>query len=142
MPIHARLFGEVPQRTWVLCGRDAPTARRLALERRGVQVFPIARRGTGLDLKRGLERIARQGVRDLLVEGGGEVAAGLLRRGLVDEIHWFVAPRWIGAEGRPALGPLGIDALASAPRLDAMEVRRLGMDLHVRGRVRGVEGSR
>lgn len=136
VPASARVLRDEPDRTWVLCGRAAPATRQRTLERQGVRVLPVALRGKRLDLTRALERLAKEGLRDVLVEGGGVVAAGLLGASLVDEVHWFVAPRWIGGDGKPALGPLGIDALASAGTLRGVEVRRVGRDIHVRGRVR------
>ena len=135
VPQRARLFRENPDRTWVLCARSAPARRRLALERLGVRVLPVALRGKRLDLGRSLQRLAQEGLRDVLVEGGGVLAAGLLGADLVDELHWFVAPRFIGGDGRPSLGPMGIDALASAGTLRGVEVRRVGSDVHVRGTV-------
>jgi diaminohydroxyphosphoribosylaminopyrimidine deaminase/5-amino-6-(5-phosphoribosylamino)uracil reductase len=139
VPPSARLFREHPDRTWVLCAHAAPAARRRSLERQGVGVHSVPLRGKRLDLVRAFERLAKEGLRDVLVEGGGLVAAGLLGAGLVDELHWFLAPRWIGADGRPALGTMGIDALASAGTLRGVEVRRVGRDVHVRGRVGGGE---
>jgi diaminohydroxyphosphoribosylaminopyrimidine deaminase/5-amino-6-(5-phosphoribosylamino)uracil reductase len=140
VPAGVRLFREDADRTWVLCARSAPAARRRALERQGVRVLSVALRGKRLDLARACERLAQEGLRDVLVEGGGVLAAGLLGASLVDELHWFVAPRWIGADGRPALGAMGIDALARAGTLRGVEVRRVGKDIHVRGRV-GAEGQ-
>jgi diaminohydroxyphosphoribosylaminopyrimidine deaminase/5-amino-6-(5-phosphoribosylamino)uracil reductase len=71
----------------------------------------------------------------VLVEGGGELAAGLLREDLVDELHWFAAPRLLGGDARPALGALAIAQLADAVALRDPEVRRLGPDLHLRARL-------
>jgi diaminohydroxyphosphoribosylaminopyrimidine deaminase/5-amino-6-(5-phosphoribosylamino)uracil reductase len=35
----------------------------------------------------------------------------------------------LGAEGRPALGAMGIDSLAQAPHFDLVEVRAIGGDI-------------
>ncbi len=80
----------------------------------------------------------------MLVEGGGQLGAALLRAGLVDEVHWFAAARLLGSDGREALGPLGVRALARAPLLRDVCVRRVGEDLYLRGRLErpGGEGTR
>jgi diaminohydroxyphosphoribosylaminopyrimidine deaminase/5-amino-6-(5-phosphoribosylamino)uracil reductase len=78
--------------------------------------------------------LAKQGLSELLVEGGGGLAAALLRAELVDELHWFVAPRLIGADGFPALAGLGLGRLARAPELAELRVRKLGRDVHFTGR--------
>ena len=89
-----------------------------------------------LDLRRALTELARLGLSELLVEGGGELAASLWREELVDELHWFLAPKLIGADGVPALGGLGLRALADARTLGDLRVRRVGEDLHIWGPVR------
>jgi diaminohydroxyphosphoribosylaminopyrimidine deaminase/5-amino-6-(5-phosphoribosylamino)uracil reductase len=124
-----------PERTWVVAAADAPAARRRALERAGVRVLPVPRRGAHLDLRRALAALGRAGLTTLLVEGGGGLGAALLRAGLVDELHWFVAPSCLGGDARPALGPLGVARLGSRVALEAPLVSRLGADLYLRGRV-------
>jgi diaminohydroxyphosphoribosylaminopyrimidine deaminase/5-amino-6-(5-phosphoribosylamino)uracil reductase len=95
-----------------------------------------------LDLDRVMTRLGTEGVTQILVEGGGVLAAALLRAHLVDELHWFVAPRLLGGDGRPALGDLGLKSLVETPLLEG-QVRRVGGDLYIRGPIRNfVDGSR
>jgi diaminohydroxyphosphoribosylaminopyrimidine deaminase/5-amino-6-(5-phosphoribosylamino)uracil reductase len=54
----------------------------------------------------------------LLVEGGGGLAAALLRLGLVDRLVWMRAPLLIGGDGVPAVAALALDELAGAPRFE------------------------
>ena len=82
------------------------------------------------------EALAALGQRDvtsLLVEGGAELAAGLLAAGLVDALAVFLAPKLIGGDGRPLLGPLGVTALADAPQLLEPSSRQVGPDVLVEG---------
>jgi diaminohydroxyphosphoribosylaminopyrimidine deaminase/5-amino-6-(5-phosphoribosylamino)uracil reductase len=104
-------------------------------------VIPVRRKGRGLDLRRALSELARRGVSEVLVEGGGALGASLLRDRLVDEVHWFMAARFLGVEGRPALGGLGLRRLADAPALTDVRVRRVGPDLYLRGRVEDRSGG-
>jgi len=87
-------------------------------------------------------KLARTGLTQVLVEGGGELAAALLREGLVDELHWFLSNRLLGGDGRPALGPLEVRALAESYQLEDLRVRRAGDDLHIQGSVRRGVGRR
>jgi diaminohydroxyphosphoribosylaminopyrimidine deaminase/5-amino-6-(5-phosphoribosylamino)uracil reductase len=87
-----------------------------------------------LDLRAALRCLAKEGLSELLVEGGGGLVAALLRAGLVDEFHWFAAPRLLGCDGLPALGGLEISRLAGAPELEELRVRRVGRDVHFVGR--------
>ncbi|MEE2679289.1 MAG: bifunctional diaminohydroxyphosphoribosylaminopyrimidine deaminase/5-amino-6-(5-phosphoribosylamino)uracil reductase RibD [Myxococcota bacterium] len=130
VPATARLYAATAGEAWALCGSRPPAARRRALEARGARVLPVRRVGRSLDLRAGLRRLARAGLSEILVEGGGQLAASLLRAGLVDELHWFTAPRLLGGDARPALGALDVRKLARSPQLAELRVKRLGDDVH------------
>jgi len=116
---------------------------RRARSEAGARLLDVRTRGPVLDLRAALQRLGDEGLTTLLVEGGGRLAAALLRANLVDEIHWLLAPRLIGAEGSAALGPLGIGKLADAPDLQITSTRRLGRDLHITARLPGaIEDSK
>ena len=66
---------------------------------------------------------------NLMIEGGGQVAASFLSAGLVDQIEWFRAPIILGDEGRPAIGAFVLKDLASAPRFRRLAVEMVGDDL-------------
>ena len=67
-------------------------------------------------------------VNDLLVEGGAGAATAFLAADLVDRLLVYRAPILIG-EGRPAVGDLGLAALADAHgRWRPVESRELGID--------------
>ena len=135
VPARARLYRESRGEAWVLCARGARGRR--AREQAGARVLEVRRRGGHLDVRAALERLAREGLTQVLVEGGGALAAALLRSDCVDEIHWMLAPRLIGGDGLPALGALGLRRLAEARRLTSVEHRRRGDDLHVMARIVG-----
>lgn len=65
----------------------------------------------------------------LYIEGGGQLAASFIAAGLVDRLEWFRAPMVLGSHGRPGIGALGVEALASAPRYKRMNVSEVGIDL-------------
>ncbi len=81
-----------------------------------------------LDLTEALSTLGQRGLTRVLCEGGGMLAASLLRAGLVDELIWMTPGATIGADGAAALGPLGVTALSDAPRFRLIEQRRLGDD--------------
>ena len=82
-----------------------------------------------LDLEALLRRLADRGVTRLFSEGGGAMAAGLLKAALVDEIVWATAGKVIGGDGWPAVDALGLGALADAPGFVLQRERRIGEDL-------------
>ena len=120
----------------VTTARDIPTyliattPADPALVAAGVRVLQI--RAVGEDrpeLKTVVDALAAEGLANLLVEGGGQVAASFVRCGLVDRLEWFRAPVLIGGEGRPGIGALAVAALAGAPHFRRTEVREVGDDL-------------
>ena len=136
VPASAQLFRSEASRTWVLCASKAPARKRRVLVDAGARLLDVRLRGRYLDLERALSLLARSGLTEVLVEGGGQLAAVLLREGLVDEVHWFAAPKLLGDDGRSALGPLAVGSLSDALALENVQVRRVGHDLHLRGDVR------
>jgi diaminohydroxyphosphoribosylaminopyrimidine deaminase/5-amino-6-(5-phosphoribosylamino)uracil reductase len=133
VPPTARLFAE-PGETIVLCASDAPAGRQRALRTAGVRLLSIRARRGKIPLAAALAALAGEGVGSLLVEGGGALAAALLREDLVDELLWFTAPKLIGGDGRAALAPLGVARLADAPALAIERVQRIGADVLVTAR--------
>lgn len=102
--------------TWILVRPGANPNRRAALADLGVTIIEAGEGSVGIDLVDGLRALAKAGITRLLVEGGGQIAASLLRADLVDEIAWFHAPSVMGGDGWPAAQAFGIDHLASMPR--------------------------
>jgi diaminohydroxyphosphoribosylaminopyrimidine deaminase/5-amino-6-(5-phosphoribosylamino)uracil reductase len=113
----ARTARRVP--TWVITRTDVDAKPRAALERAGVEVLTAATTAEGhIDLGHALATLAVRGLTRVLVEGGGGLAAALLRARLVDRLIWFQAPLVIGGDGVPAVAALGADALAECVRLE------------------------
>ncbi|MEE8474499.1 MAG: bifunctional diaminohydroxyphosphoribosylaminopyrimidine deaminase/5-amino-6-(5-phosphoribosylamino)uracil reductase RibD [Myxococcota bacterium] len=138
VPATARLYRDEQAPAWILCARNAPVARRRAVASTGARLLEVPTSGRNLDLRRALAALGRAGLTEILVEGGGGLGAALLRKRLVDEIHWFVSARLIGGDGRAALGPLGLKRLANGPELTDVRIRRLADDVHIQGRLRDV----
>jgi diaminohydroxyphosphoribosylaminopyrimidine deaminase/5-amino-6-(5-phosphoribosylamino)uracil reductase len=128
----ARLLAPHPgARPCILTVAGADAERRAHLEGAGAHVIEIPSRDGRVDLAEAWRRLGALGLNDLLVEGGGGLAAALLRAGLVDRFHLFLAPALIGGDGRPVLGSLGVDRLTDALRPRSVDVRRAGPDLHL-----------
>lgn len=67
----------------------------------------------------------------LLVEGGGGLAGALLEADLVDRLHLFVAPTFMGGDGISAVGSLGVTHPDEAPRFDVLRLNTLGDDIEI-----------
>jgi len=69
------------------------------LEAAGAHVHPVHRAAEGLDLDEVLGACWDLGIQSILCEGGGRVAASLLREGRVHRLYLFIAPTTLGASG-------------------------------------------
>ncbi len=113
---------------------SAPAARVRRLERAGARVAAFPGKGGRVDLAKLWGFLASEGIMRVMVEGGGELAGALFDESLIDEVHFFLAPRLIGGAGSvPALGGKGWARVALAPRLENLRVRRCGPDLWLSG---------
>jgi diaminohydroxyphosphoribosylaminopyrimidine deaminase/5-amino-6-(5-phosphoribosylamino)uracil reductase len=123
-----RTAGDVP--VWLCHGPEAPEAARAAWDAAGARRIEVsAGSGGQLDLGEVMAALGAAGLTRVFCEGGGTLAAGLLASDLVDELAVISAGLVIGAEGTPAVGAMGIAALAEAPRFDLRETRALGGDV-------------
>ncbi|MEJ6707893.1 MAG: bifunctional diaminohydroxyphosphoribosylaminopyrimidine deaminase/5-amino-6-(5-phosphoribosylamino)uracil reductase RibD [Amylibacter sp.] len=101
-----------------------------ALAEKGAQLFPCKPDEMGrLDIVDVLKQLADQGITRLMVEGGGQIAASLLKANCVDRLALYSAGVAIGAEGLPTLAGMGITALKDAPRFEHEAVTELGPDV-------------
>ena len=135
-PISARLVSDAhAARTIVVVGRQAPERRVEALRRRVcVWVAPVS--AGRLALPWLLRRLGAAEVTSLLVEGGGEVHADFLRRGLVQGVAFFYAPKILGGrDARKAVAGPGARGWPGILPLTDVTWRRVGRDLLLRARV-------
>jgi diaminohydroxyphosphoribosylaminopyrimidine deaminase/5-amino-6-(5-phosphoribosylamino)uracil reductase len=99
-------------------------------------VWELPERAGGVDVAAVLRRLGAAGCLHAVCEGGGELAASLVRAGLVDEYWFFVAPRLLGASGVAAIGGRGWP-LGTAPALRIVGCERVGADVLIRARPAG-----
>lgn len=137
----AMLQPHVPGRTLIATTEAAPAGRVAALSAAGAEVVTVPDRCGRVDLHALLCCLATRGVNSVLVEGGGTLLGALFDAGLIDRTVAFIAPVMIG--GRDAPGPLGgegVVTMDTARRLREVEVRQVGCDLMVQGRVHPIPG--
>jgi diaminohydroxyphosphoribosylaminopyrimidine deaminase/5-amino-6-(5-phosphoribosylamino)uracil reductase len=66
------------------------------------------------------------------VESGGTLATALLKRGLVDKVHVFVSPSFLGGGKRSVLG-LGLNRISEKLELRDTTVESVGGDVLITG---------
>ena len=130
IPPTARIIAEAAQvPTWVVTLRAADPGRQHLLRDTGVEVIAAEPDSAGMiDLSAVLVLLGKRGLTRLLVEGGGRLAAALLRAQLVDRLVWLYAPVLLGGDGVPAVAALDPGAIAAMPRFERVAAEIVGED--------------
>ena len=132
VPTDAKLYATahgVP--LWVFSAVPADDSKVLERTNAGAEHFTVApdESGHGVNLRQSFGLLAQRGITRLLAEAGGLLSSALLRDGLVDDLAVFRAPKLLGGDGIPMIGPLGIDALDQHMPLRRTAIRSLGNDV-------------
>ncbi len=86
--------------------------------------------GARVDLNALLRELAKRQCNEVLVETGATLAASFLRRGLVDELIIYMAPKLLGSSAR-ALFDLPLATMSSALPLKISDMRAVGTDWRI-----------
>lgn len=119
------------QPLWLCHGSDAVQG---PWQKSGARLFKCKTQDSQVDLKDALAQLGQAGLTRVLCEGGGGIAAALLRAGLVDELVVFGGGRLIGADGLACVANMGVAALSDGPAFDLLDVEQIGPDVMHRWR--------
>ena len=122
--LDSRFLTAGPAQMMIFTTQRTDSAQITRLRQWGAQVFVMGERR--VDLARAFQRLREQGVKCLLVEGGGTLNAELLRLRLVDEVYLYIAPLIFGGADAPTLADgVGLQR-KEAIRLQLSTVETLG----------------
>ena len=128
-PLTGRLAKSATEQPVILLtSEDADPARVDAFEALGATVVPVPMFRSTLSMEQAFGKLAELGIGSLLCEGGGRLAASLLREELVDELAWFTAGAVMGDGGYDSVSDFGVEALVSMPRFTQVSLERMGED--------------
>ena len=115
--------------TTIVVGNDASPERIRRLQSK-VTVWKLRTKQNRISLKPLLNRMGRDSITSLMVEGGGEVNAAFIEQGLANRIAFFYAPKILGgSDSRPAVGGQGFNRPEAFLRLSETKWQSLGPDL-------------
>lgn len=132
LPATAKVFNGVKEgrsRLMIFTSADVGGKRLKKVADAGAVAVKVPSNGNGLSLKKVLKELAARGITGVLVEGGGLLAASLLKEGLVDRLVVFYGPMVLGADSLASIAPLGLKGLKSAPRFKDIRVKKAGDDI-------------
>jgi 2,5-diamino-6-(ribosylamino)-4(3H)-pyrimidinone 5'-phosphate reductase len=120
--------------TYLLVSEEAPPGFVARMEDAGATVITAG--SDRVDLAAAFEVLEEaEGIDRLMVEGGGELIAGLFEEGLVDELRVFVGPLVVGGRDAPTLAD-GEGFVEDFPQLSLETVERMGKGVRLEYEVR------
>ena len=135
VPLTARILSRQQNaKTIVATTHSAPAFRKRMLLKRDIEVLSLPASRSRVSLPALMDELGKRGVTSLLVEGGGQINAALLKAGLVQHVRLYVAPVLLGgADAKGVIGGKSPARLASALRLRNVKTRSIGEDLVLEG---------
>lgn len=132
-PPDARILHKGPGKRIIAVSSAAPDERIAAL-RPHAEIITAG--SEEVDLAALMEVLSSQGVRRLMVEGGGTLIAGLFNADLVDQLSMFVGNIIIGGSDAPTLadGP-GWTQETDFTRLELMQIQQMDQGVQIDWRV-------
>ena len=131
IPLKAAVLALPQEAHTVLVTTSVASPRKIAtLKGRGVDVLVLPKAGGHIDLQALWTRLGQLGMTSLLVEGGSEVNAAVLRAGLAQRLMCFVAPLVLGGQdAKGVFGGLSPRRLRDAVPLKNLRIAPVGRDM-------------
>lgn len=134
-PFKAQVLTQQDKAKTILATTAAgPAARRSALQKNGIEILTVPTQHSRVSLPALLKQLGRRGITSLLVEGGSEINAAMLKAKLVNRIRLYMAPLILGGQDAKAvIGGKSPVRLAGAVKLHHVVTRSVGDDIVVEG---------
>ncbi len=105
------------------------------LEQLGAEVVRLPNADGKVDLAALMRELARRELNEVLVESGSRLNGALLRADVVDELIVYLAPNLLGDTARGMFDLGELTALDQRVEFTIRDVRRIGGDLRIVGRL-------
>ena len=130
MPASAALIREPGDILWVR-GEGCTSV----INSPNVETLEVPRlRSGGIDLTNLLDLLGSRGYLNVMLEAGTSLTGSMVDAGLVQKIAAFIAPIVIGgSDAFPAVGGVGVSAMARALRLERVQIEQIGSDVLITG---------
>ncbi|MBQ7111075.1 MAG: bifunctional diaminohydroxyphosphoribosylaminopyrimidine deaminase/5-amino-6-(5-phosphoribosylamino)uracil reductase RibD [Thermoguttaceae bacterium] len=117
-------------------GPEAPAEKKAFWESKGAEVLVIDAPNREQRLILLMEELAKRGMTNVLVEGGGELLGRLFDLEMIDEVKVFVAPKIVGGkEAVVPVGGVGRELMRKAATLKNRKTETIGSDILISGTV-------
>ena len=119
-----------PPASLVVSANDAPNPQLAGCD---IEQIALPDKDGRVDLLAVLQELGRRQCNEVLVEAGANLAGAFLRRGLIDELIIYMAPKLMGSEARP-LFELPLQTMSAQLPVNIVDVRAVGNDWRITAR--------
>ncbi len=96
------------------------------------EVIQVSKLDGHVNLREAFKALGEKGITSVLVEGGQQLSSALIKQGLVDKLHVFVAPKLLGAGTRSILN-IGALRMKEIVELKETSWEQVGNDMLLTG---------
>jgi len=129
------LIDDNPHQTIIAATSNAPSRKKTAIKKLGVEVLVVKKDKDGkVSLVDLLKELGKREIMSVLVEGGSEMITSLLKANLVDKMIIPISPGILG-KGLEAIGDLNINKIRNAIKFSSFKTMKKGEDLIFEGTI-------
>ncbi|RZM79819.1 bifunctional diaminohydroxyphosphoribosylaminopyrimidine deaminase/5-amino-6-(5-phosphoribosylamino)uracil reductase RibD [Leptolyngbya iicbica LK] len=130
LPEQAHLWEVEAAQTVVFCSEQHSASRAAKLAQQGIEVITLP----ALEPREVLQVLQGRGLRSVLWECGGQLAARAIAQSCVQKVYAFIAPKIIGGTNCPTpVGDLGIGKMNEAIGLTDVTLTPIASDILIAG---------
>ncbi len=137
-PLDAKVFSHIRSSpVMIATTKKASMAKRRLYEDKGAKLLFAKLKNGKIDLKNLFKTLGKIQIMHIMVEGGGELIASLVKEKLVDQVLFFIAPKIVG--GKDAITPVegrGVGRISDAVILKNLKIKKFEKDILINAEVR------
>jgi len=133
IPLSSRVLQHTSRHPTLIATTSQAHRRKIKLLRdKGVDVMVLPQREKQVSIPVCLNHLGQKGITSLLVEGGGEINASFIRRGVVNRLMLYIAPTVLGGQNAKGwLGEISSQKLNQKIEVTNLMMTRIGKDVLV-----------
>ena len=137
-PLTAKVVQTAQEIPTLIAACETDPARIKPYEDLGVRVWTLPAKNGRVNLTALMERLGKEEVDSVLIEGGAQLHWAALESGVVNKVQAYIAPKLLGGEtAKSPIGGQGFPHPDQAVRLKDPKLTRLGEDFLIESEVDG-----
>ncbi|MBS4840522.1 MULTISPECIES: bifunctional diaminohydroxyphosphoribosylaminopyrimidine deaminase/5-amino-6-(5-phosphoribosylamino)uracil reductase RibD [Clostridium] len=134
VPFESKVIKYNNNNTIVACVENADLIKKEKLEKMGVKVIETKSKKGKVDLQEVVEKLGKDKIDSILLEGGGTLNFSALKEGIVDKVRFYIAPKIIGGQNsKNSVSGQGFYNLDDCVNLKDMSYEQMGNEIVVEG---------